>query len=229
MVNACPPVRATRKRKPTEVEPIPLSPALLGSHTLGHHPPTLTTPEQGPNGSGQLLCPRTHLRHSDQPILSLLPLPRPLLPAETTVKSLAHVTTSLLHASQFASVLPVRPPCRGGPPPLGIQHTIFSRDGFPPVCWPHHGCLIKPTRPDAPPGSLHPLQTPITCSADISGSWRIHLLRSCSELPLTALCSGCTRRALNKAFVFLDLPSGSLLLRALALKWTPCITSDLLL
>lgn len=130
----CLPRKASYKCKVSPVESVSLSSALAGPHTLGHCPWALTTPEQGPDSWEQLLCPRAHLSHSNQPILSLLTLPHPLLLAETKVKALVHLATTPL---DLPSLFPWS--LHGVTSPFSWDLAYgLSLGNFLAVCWPHH-------------------------------------------------------------------------------------------
>lgn len=104
--------------KLTNPYPTSWPPPLRSSYTLGHSLPFLITPQPGIRQLGTATNPRAHWSYSNLLVLTLLTLPRSLLPAETTIKALAHSPRSFcLSTNPGAS--PRCPPQLGTLPPLG--------------------------------------------------------------------------------------------------------------
>lgn len=86
------------------------SPPLSGFHTLSHYPPALMIPVPGTRPQWTASLSQSPRNDSASPALSLLALPHPFLPRETTVETCGH-SSPHPSAGWLALVLPQVVPC----------------------------------------------------------------------------------------------------------------------
>lgn len=124
--------------------------SLLGFHTQGHHPPALIGAEPDARQLEAAPMPQS----SPKLFLSLLTLPWPFLPMETTVKSLAHVFPLLLmDPSAFLCGQTSYGVMRHFFLGLWMTNFIFIVTHLL-ICWPHHTwIIINPSFEDSFPGA----------------------------------------------------------------------------